>query len=247
MRIETPSLNPFSELPGTGAGRAERRSRGPASTTDVVALSETARASLAESDAVTLGASAVEPIELEPSLQQLWEEARQSLITDPMAPEPGEGGDGPFELSDAEQAVVDELRARDAEVRAHERAHAAIGGGSPTYEYQTGPDGKRYAVGGQVVIDASGGSTEQGTIDRMRQVRASALAPGSPSAQDMAVAAEATQREGAARSRMTRNQGTETVRGAQERLGEQQRAASAFEDQQLLAQQEDRVGQEAWA
>ena len=54
--------------------------------------------------------------------------------------------------------LVRELQQSDAEVRRHEAAHAAAGGefaGAPTFTYQTGPDGKRYAVGGEVSIDTS--------------------------------------------------------------------------------------------
>ncbi|MBX2800864.1 MAG: hypothetical protein KTR31_24500 [Myxococcales bacterium] len=100
-----------------------------------------------------------------------------------------------------------ELSARDAEVRAHEAAHASAGGGlagSPSYSYQTGPDGKQYAVGGEVSIDTSGGATPQETIARMRQVRAAALAPANPSGQDQAVAASASRREAAAREEMAK-------------------------------------------
>ena len=61
-------------------------------------------------------------------------------------------------LSEQEQQQVRELSARDREVRAHEEAHANVGGryaGSPTYSFQRGPDGKQYAVGGEVSIDVS--------------------------------------------------------------------------------------------
>jgi len=97
--------------------------------------------------------------------------------------------------------VVRELSARDAEVRAHEQAHIAASGGmagSPSYSYQQGPDGKRYAVGGEVSISISSGSTPQETISRAQQVRAAALAPAQPSGQDRAVAAAASQMEQAA-------------------------------------------------
>ncbi|MEN0063189.1 MAG: putative metalloprotease CJM1_0395 family protein [Myxococcota bacterium] len=187
-------------------------------------------------------ANAIEPVELGPSYAQLWEEARQSLLRDPIGASPGEDqAPGPRELSDEDQAVVDELRARDAEVRAHEAAHAAIGGGVPTFVYQRGPDGRQYAVGGEVVVKMGGGSTAQGTIDRMQRVRAAALAPGNPSAQDMAVAAEATQRAAAARMRMNKAQTAEAVRRSEPQIasGERRRAASAFEAQQRLAVRED--------
>ena len=118
------------------------------------------------------------------------------------------------ELSDEEQAQVKELKERDAEVRAHEAAHAATGGsfaGSPSYEYQVGPDGKRYAVGGEVKIDTAPVEGDpQATIDKLQQVQAAALAPAEPSDQDRKVAQAAAaalreaQAELAAQSRAER-------------------------------------------
>jgi len=98
---------------------------------------------------------------------------------------------------------IQQLERRDAEVRAHEQAHAAVGGsyaGSPSYEYETGPNGKKYAVGGEVPIDVSVEDTPQETISKMQTVRAAALAPAEPSSQDRKVAAEATQKIAEARS-----------------------------------------------
>jgi hypothetical protein len=95
----------------------------------------------------------------------------------------------------AEQQLT-ELKQRDTEVRAHEQAHASLGGqyaSSPQYEYETGPDGRRYAVGGEVSIDISEASTPEETIRKAQQVKAAALAPAEPSAQDLSVATEATQ------------------------------------------------------
>lgn len=44
-------------------------------------------------------------------------------------------------------------------MRAHEQAHKTAAGGlaqgGATFEYQTGPDGKQYAVSGEVKIDTS--------------------------------------------------------------------------------------------
>jgi len=107
-------------------------------------------------------------------------------------------GPGLRQLSSQEQAVVRQLQARDAEVRAHEGAHVAAAGGSagsPSFSYQEGPDGKRYAVGGEVGIAISGGSTPEETIANAQQVRRAALAPAQPSGQDRAVAAAAGQME----------------------------------------------------
>ena len=94
----------------------------------------------------------------------------------------------------AEQKVDDQVEQRDREVKAHEQAHAAIGGalaGSPSYSYQTGPDGKRYAVGGEVPIDVSIEADPEETIRKMQIVQAAALAPAEPSSQDRKVAAQA--------------------------------------------------------
>ncbi len=98
----------------------------------------------------------------------------------------------------AEQREIRELQARDQEVRAHEQAHAIVGGryaSAPSYDYQQGPDGKRYAVGGEVQIDlAPVPGDPAATVQKMQQVKAAALAPAEPSAADRSIAAEAGQR-----------------------------------------------------
>ena len=105
----------------------------------------------------------------------------------------------------AELQQVRQLERRDAEVRAHEQAHASVGGayaGSPSYDYETGPNGKKYAVGGEVSISLSEEGTPQETIKKMQTVRAAALAPAEPSSQDRKVAAEATQKIAEARAEL---------------------------------------------
>lgn len=97
-------------------------------------------------------------------------------------------GDG---LNEAEEKQVQELAKRDREVRAHEQAHARVGGpyaGAPSYTFQQGPDGKRYAIGGEVQIDTSKEKTPQETIRKMQIVIRAALAPAEPSSQDLKVA-----------------------------------------------------------
>lgn len=100
-------------------------------------------------------------------------------------------------LSEAEQTRVRELQQRDREVRAHELAHVAAGSGLITrgasFEYETGPDGQRYAVAGEVSIDTSPERTPEESIDKAARIQAAALAPADPSAQDRAVAAQAAQ------------------------------------------------------
>lgn len=98
-----------------------------------------------------------------------------------------------------EQQELRELKSRDQEVRAHEQAHAAIGGqyaGAPSYTYERGPDGNQYAVGGEVQIDVSViAGDPQATIQKMQQVRSAALAPAEPSSADRRIASEALQRQ----------------------------------------------------
>jgi len=91
--------------------------------------------------------------------------------------------------------VIAKLEARDTEVRAHEAAHMGAGGGiagSASFDYQVGPDGKAYAIGGEVPIDISSENDPKATQEKMQKVKAAALAPANPSPQDMKVAATAS-------------------------------------------------------
>ncbi|MGB1261785.1 MAG: putative metalloprotease CJM1_0395 family protein [Cognaticolwellia sp.] len=95
----------------------------------------------------------------------------------------------------AEKQVIRNLASRDKEVRTHEMAHARVGGaytGSPSYTFEIGPDGKKYAVEGEVSADlAPVAGDPAATIAKMKVVQAAALAPAKPSAQDVRVAASA--------------------------------------------------------
>lgn len=117
----------------------------------------------------------------------------------------GSGQADPSERPPEELAEIAKLQRRDREVRQHEAAHVAAGGayvrGGASYSYQPGPDGRRYAVGGEVSIDASPiPDNPAATVAKMQRVRAAALAPARPSGQDLAVAARASQAEGRARA-----------------------------------------------
>jgi hypothetical protein len=108
------------------------------------------------------------------------------------------GGDGEKRdasgLTEGERKQLKELKARDTEVRTHENAHQSSGGqlaGSPSYTYQTGPDGQRYAIGGEVSIDVSPEDDPAATIAKMERVSRAATAPAEPSPQDFKVAAAA--------------------------------------------------------
>ena len=113
------------------------------------------------------------------------------------------------ELTLEEQQQVEELQARDREVRIHEMAHVVAGGAyvtsGPSYTYQTGPDGKGYAIGGSVGIDTSPiDGNPEATIQKMQVVAAAALAPAQPSGQDLKVAAAARQAEAKAKAELAR-------------------------------------------
>ena len=67
---------------------------------------------------------------------------------------------------------VAKLRMIDIKVKAHELAHSTVGGqyaGAPHYQFVLGPDGKLYAVAGDVPIDVSPEDTPENTIRKMQQ------------------------------------------------------------------------------
>ncbi len=108
-------------------------------------------------------------------------------------------------------AEIQQLKARDRAVRAHELAHSSVGGryaGAPNFTYERGPDGVLYAIAGEVPIDVSviPGDPEA-TLDKMEIVRRAALAPVNPSAVDRAVAAQAIAQAARARAELARLEG----------------------------------------
>lgn len=120
--------------------------------------------------------------------------------------------DGGRALSERERAEVKELRVKDREVRAHEQAHVAAAGnlakGGIKYDYETGPDGKRYAVGGEVQLDTSPVPDDpEATIAKAERIKRAATAPVDPSAQDRAAAAEADRMAADARQELAQERG----------------------------------------
>ncbi|HLP31048.1 MAG TPA: putative metalloprotease CJM1_0395 family protein [Geothrix sp.] len=95
----------------------------------------------------------------------------------------------------AQARILADLRARDRQVRAHEAAHLAAAGGlargGASFTYTRGPDGRNYATGGEVSIDATAADTPSATLAKAQQIQAAALAPADPSPQDRSVAAAA--------------------------------------------------------
>jgi hypothetical protein len=117
-----------------------------------------------------------------------------------------------------EATASSRLKAVERDVIAHEGAHMAAGGryaGPVSYSYATGPDGKRYIVGGEVSISAPEGRTPEETIQIMEQVKRAALAPGSPSPQDLRVAAAASAAQMRARAEMAKQDAVRAYSGAE--------------------------------
>jgi hypothetical protein len=164
--------------------------------------------------------------------------AASTTVTAEKTPAPSEGVQE--ELTQEEKAQIAKLQARDREVRAHEQAHAAAGAGlagAPSYTYQQGPDGRQYAVGGEVSIKASTSSSNpRQAIQELQQMARAALAPASPSGQDRAVAAAAQQQVAQLQAQLAQ----ETRAKAQEALQKtdsgaaQTEAADASESKPLL-------------
>jgi len=132
-------------------------------------------------------------------------------------------------LSEDEVRELDQLKQRDQEVRAHEAAHLAAAGqharGGMSFSYKNGPDGRRYAVGGEVNVDTSPVSGDpQATLQKANTIRAAAMAPAEPSAQDRAVAAEATQMAAQARQDIAQEQ-TQAMKDSREKMNEDTEAA----------------------
>lgn len=112
------------------------------------------------------------------------------------------------ELTPEERKQVEELKKRDQEVRRHEQAHLAAAGaharGGPSFTYQKGPDGKMYAIGGEVPIDLSPVAHDpQATIQKAEAIQRAALAPAEPSGPDRQVAAKAAALATKARQELT--------------------------------------------
>ncbi len=151
--------------------------------------------------------------------------------------EAASGGASNDELTEEEQKLVDELEQTDREVRSHEQAHKTIGGpyaGAISYETTTGPDGKEYAVSGEVQIDASPISgNPEATIRKLDIVIRAALAPAEPSSQDFAVARAAQAARQIAQQELAQQREAENAEARAENAGEQAEGLSEEQKSQL--------------
>lgn len=143
-----------------------------------------------------------------------------------------------------QQAVLDrkaisELAARDREVRVHEQAHKSAGGsltGAASYQYERGPDGKSYAVSGEVPIKLSSGGSPEETKAIAQRVQQAALAPAEPSSQDRQVAAQAAQIE---------QEATQQIAALAQQEAELAREQAQFSREERLQAEEARREREA--
>lgn len=106
-----------------------------------------------------------------------------------------------------DQKTIEKLQARDREVKAHEQAHISAAGGlalgGASFTFATGPDGNRYAIGGEVSIDVSPVPNDpRATILKAETIRRAAMAPANPSSQDHSVAANASAMANKARAEL---------------------------------------------
>lgn len=101
----------------------------------------------------------------------------------------------PDQLNAGERADLAKLQQRDQQVRQEEKAHAAVAGdlaGPISYAYQLGPDGRQYAIGGSVGVQANMVSGDPAEAKRLSgRMVVAANAPTNPSAQDYATARQA--------------------------------------------------------
>ncbi|MBI2380745.1 MAG: catalase [Gammaproteobacteria bacterium] len=178
--------------------------------------------------------------ELEVPSTPLRDPIEQSLASDAQSAESPASGADSAESSESRETRIDPeaekrrqrqrddaevqvLKARDREVRAHEQAHVSVGGkyaGSARLEYERGPDGVNYAIGGEVPISTSPIEGDPAaTLAKAIQVQAAALAPRQPSAADRRIAAEASSMAGQARAELNAERAEQRAsRGGAERL-----------------------------
>ncbi|MDP6516301.1 MAG: putative metalloprotease CJM1_0395 family protein [Alphaproteobacteria bacterium] len=95
-----------------------------------------------------------------------------------------------------ERFLIDQLRARDREVRAHELLHYRTGRPhtrAPEYWFVVGPKGRRYAITGVTLFDTTlDPGDREGAIRKLQALKRAALAPRNPSRIDLRVARDLT-------------------------------------------------------
>lgn len=116
-------------------------------------------------------------------------------------------------LSTEEQQQLRELERRDQQVRTRDMAFiAAAGGAAGSYslQYETGPDGRRYAVGADIKLDTSEGATPEQTLAKARALRAATMSARADSSNDASAAAKAVRMEAEARAQIERERAADS-------------------------------------
>jgi hypothetical protein len=231
MSIESISLlnsfTPFPDSPETASGAA-RREQGTSLLPEIPELTEREQDSaLFSEESLLLARKQEEEAPPPPRLAAPEDQAAQE--PPPRVAEDVEDGEEPAStvaeeeegevdeagLTEEEREQIEDLQDRDLEVRTHEQAHLRAAGdlaiGGASFEYQRGPDGKNYAIGGHVDINVSEVPNDpEATIIRAEQVRRAALAPAEPSGKDRQVAAQAQQLAARARAEIREESFAET-------------------------------------
>lgn len=126
-------------------------------------------------------------------------------------------------LAPAERVKLQEMQSRDGAVRREEQAHAAAAGamaGPIRYEYETGPDGRRYVVNGEVSIQGDAPSGDLKDLERMaKRISAAAMSAQAPSAADYNAASTGYQAAGEARAMDAANAESGRAKNATPGLG----------------------------
>ncbi len=88
--------------------------------------------------------------------------------------------------------VLEKFKQSDAQVRTHEQIHASIGHTTTpiSYNYQQGPDGKMYAVGGNVRFDTSIPDDPKAAAFKLDQLHKAASGVSDASGADNTIASQ---------------------------------------------------------
>jgi hypothetical protein len=92
------------------------------------------------------------------------------------------------------ERVLDKFKKTDLEIRTHEQAHATIGHTTApiSYNYQKGPDGKMYAVGGSVRLDTSIPKDPKEAMYKLDQIKKASSGVDNQSSADIGISTQAS-------------------------------------------------------
>ena len=89
--------------------------------------------------------------------------------------------------------VLEKFKTSDSNIRSHEQIHASIGHTTApiSYNYQEGPDGKMYAVGGHVRLDTSIPDDPKAAAFKLDQIQRASSGPTNLSSTDTSISTQA--------------------------------------------------------